>query len=441
MVHGQAEINMREFDPRRFGGWATKDYTEKVSIADYQHMYYCYKPAEQHLVGRELRKSTTYDQMKAHGARFSQVFGWETPRWFAPDGEGEAYSFRHSNWWNSVRGEALAVREQVGLMDLSAFAKFDILGKDANVFLERICANAIPRHDGGIALAHLLNENGFIESEITVTRLGKEHFYVISAAAAQLHDFDELRMRRRDSEAVVIDDVTDVFGTLVLAGPRSREALAACADADVSNTSFPWFTGKSIEVAGIPGVRALRISYVGELCFELHCKAQVLPRLFEALMEAGAPYGIRLFGTYAMNSLRMEKAYRGFGSELTNEVDMFEASMERFIRLDKPDFIGKAASLVKKQRGARIKLVYLRVEAGDSDCRGNEPVYHGDKLVGATTSGAYGHTVGASLAFAYVDPTLIASGTKFDVLVLGQRRKAQVLAEPAWDAANIRLRM
>jgi dimethylglycine dehydrogenase len=148
-----------------------------------------------------------------------------------------------------------------------------------------------------------------------------------------------------------------------------------------------------------------------------------------------------LFGSYAMNSLRMEKAYRGFGSELTNEVDMFEASIDRFIRLDKPDFIGKAASLVKKQRGARIKLVYLRVEAGDSDCRGNEPVYHGDKLVGATTSGAYGHAVGASLAFAYVDPTLIAAGTQFDVLVLGQRRKAQVLAEPAWDAANIRLRM
>jgi dimethylglycine dehydrogenase len=168
---------------------------------------------------------------------------------------------------------------------------------------------------------------------------------------------------------------------------------------------------------------------------------QRMPPLFEALMAAGASHGIRLFGTYAMNSLRMEKGYRGWGTELTTEVDMFEASMERFIRLDKPRFIGKAASLLKKKRGERIKLVYLGVEAGDNDCRGNEPVYHRGKLAGATTSGAYGHSVGKSLAFAYVNPALTAPGTEFEILMLGQRRAAQVLGEAAWDPANVRLRM
>jgi dimethylglycine dehydrogenase len=192
---------------------------------------------------------------------------------------------------------------------------------------------------------------------------------------------------------------------------RARDVLCACTDADLSNPAFPWLTGKPIDVAGVGGVRVLRISFVGELAFELHCNMQLMPRLFEALTAAGAPYGIRLFGTYAMNSLRMEKAYRGWGSELTTEVDMFEASMERFIQLDKPEFIGKVASLLKRRRGERIKLVYLEVEAADSDCHGNEPIFHSGKVVGVTTSGAFGHAVGKSLAFAYVDPTLVAAGT------------------------------
>jgi dimethylglycine dehydrogenase len=164
-----------------------------------------------------------------------------------------------------------------------------------------------------------------------------------------------------------------------------------------------------------------------------------MPQVCDALMAAGEPMGMKLFGTYAMNSLRMEKAYRGWGSELTSEIDMFEASMERFIRLDKPDFIGRDASLILQQRGPRMQLVYLSVDATDSDCVGNEPVYAGDELVGLTTSGAYGHAVGQSLAFAYVPPDKIGPGTEFDVLVFGERRKARVLADAAWDPGNVRL--
>ncbi|SDR43447.1 dimethylglycine dehydrogenase [Rhizobiales bacterium GAS113] len=440
MVHGQAEINMREFDPRRFGNWATKDYTQAVAVADYQHMYYCYKPSEQHEAGRNLRLSSVHERLRAEGAQFSQVFGWERARWYDRSGEGERFSFKRSNAWDAVRAEALAVRERAGLMDLSSFSKFEISGPDANAFLERIFANTIPAHEGGIALGHLLNANGFIESEMTITRLGPQRFYLLSAAAVELHDFDQLAWRRRDGERVLITNVTDAFGTLVLAGPRARDVLSGCTDVDLSNPSFRWLTGKEAVVAGVPGVRLLRITYVGELGWELHCPMAEMPKVFDALMEAGRPHGMALFGAFAMNSLRMEKAYRGWGAELTTEIDMFEASMERFIRLGKSDFIGRSASLAVKQRGPRMKLVYLDVDAGDADCMGNEPVYHGDRLTGVTTSGAYGHATNRSLAFAYIDPRLTDPGTALEIMVLGERRRATVLADAAWDAANERLR-
>ncbi len=434
MVHGQAEINMREFDPRRFGKWATKDYTAEVSLADYHHMYYCYKPAEQHQVGRGLRKSSLYDRLEKHGAQFQQIFGWERARYY---GAPENFSFRRNNVFEIVKAEALAVRERVGLMDLSTFAKFEVKGLDAFAFLNRITANKLPAKNGGITLTHLLNENGFIESEMTITRLADDHFYVLSAAAAQDYDFDQLTWRLSVSEKVAITDVTDNYAVLVLAGPRARDVLAQCTKADLHH---PWLTAQTALVAGAENVRMLRVNYVGELGWEIHVPMTSAPKVFDALMEAGQSHGIKLFGTYAMNSLRMEKAYRGWGSELTAEIDMFEASMSRFIRLDKPDFTGKAASEIKKQRGPRMQLVYIEVDNTDSDCMGNEPVYHNGKQVGLTTSGGFGHAVGKSLAFAYVDPTLTALGTEFEVMTFAEKRKARIIVEPIYDPQNARLR-
>lgn len=440
MVHGQAEINMREFDPRRFGPWATKDYTEAVSISDYHHMYHCYKPSEQHAVGRDLRRSSIHERLAAEGAQFAQVFGWERARWYDPRHQGEHFSFKRSNWWEAVRAESLAVRERVGLMDLSTFAKFEVSGPDASAFLDRICANRIPAKDGGLVLGHLLNQNGFIESEMTITRLGPERFYVLSAAVAQIHDFDQLTWRLRYGERVAVADVTDDYGVLVLAGPRSRDVLAACTEIDLSNAAFRWLTAREATAAGEAGVRLLRVNYVGELGWEVHCPMAAMPAVFEALMVAGRPHGIALFGSYAMNSLRMEKAYRGWGSELTSEVDMVEAAMERFLRLDKPEFVGKAATLALKRRGPRMTLVYLDIDATDSDSLGNEPVYHAGRLVGITTGGAYGYATQRSLAFAYVDPLLTAPGTVYEVVLLGERRGATVLPDAVWDPANARLR-
>jgi dimethylglycine dehydrogenase len=445
MMNGQAEINMREFDPRRFGSWTTPQYTRAAALEDYRRMYYCYKPGEQHETGRGLRKSAFYDVLAREGAQFEQTFGWERPRWFDRNGTApEQFSWQRSNWWHAVEQEALAVRERVGLADLSAFSKFEVSGPDAQAFLARICANKIPPRDGGIVLTHLLTPAGFIESELTVTRLLHDHYYLLSAAVAELHDLDQLLWRRLPHERVSIVDVTEQLGVLVLAGPRAREVLRRTTTLDVGNAAFPWLTCRIAPVAGAPNVRLLRINYVGELGWELHLPMAQMAHVGDALLMAGARYGIRLFGSYAMNSLRLEKAYRSWGAELTNEVTMIEADMRRFLDFSK-DFIGKAATLDSQSRGPRTRLTYLQVDAADADCLGNEPVFCGDRLVGITTSGAYGFAVRKSLAFAYVDPTLVDRAADPDardlqISIRGENRAARIVEQPAWDPRNERLR-
>ncbi len=439
MVHGAADINMLEFDPRRFGNWADKDYTSVLSVVDYQHMYYCYRPGEQHPDKRPLRTSSLYERLKTAGAQFQAVFGWERARWFDESGEGEDYSFRRSNWFAPVKAECEAVRQRVGLMDLSTFAKFDVTGPGAAGFLERICANRVPKKVGGIMLGHLLTEGGRIDSELTVTRLAEDHFYVLSAATAQLHDMDALHWRLEPGEDVTIADITDDYGVLVLAGPRSRDVLQPLTGEDLSNEGMRWLTGRIATVAGVEGVRLLRVNYVGELGWELHCPMGEMPKVFDQLMAAGKPHGIRLFGTYAMNSLRMEKAYRGWGGELTAEITMVEADMERFVRWDK-EFTGKAATLASKQQGPRISLVYMEVDATDADCAGNEPILQGGKVVGLTTGGAYGHTVEKSLTFAYVDPNKADMDAPFEIEIFAEPRAARIIPQPAYDPDNQRPR-
>ncbi len=439
MVHDDCDINMHEFDPRRFGNWATSDYTKIKSIEDYQAMYTCLAPGEQHPGGRPLRSSTLYETLKERGAQFEQVFGWERPAWYDTRNTGEEFTFRRSNAFQAVAKECKAVRETVALMDLSTFAKFDITGKDAFGFLNRICANKMPSSVGGVALAHLLSNNGRIEGEVTVTRLAENHFYVLSGATAQVHDFDAIQQAIQNDEDVSVTDITDDFGTLVLAGPMSRKVLEQITSSDLSNDAFRWLTGKEIKIENIR-LRALRVSYVGELGWELHVPMPDLPKVFDAVMKAGAEFGISLFGTYAMNSLRLEKAFRGMGSELTAEVNMVEADMERFVGWAKDNFSGKQATDKARQSGVKQKLVYLSVDAKDTDCRGNEPVFANGELVGVTTSGGFGHIVGKSLAFAYVNIGYEKAGTRLIIETLDRQCDAVVEAEPLWDPKALRMR-
>ncbi len=439
MVHGQTEINMAGFDPRRFGKWALGKYLLDKSIDEYQQMYQLPYPNENRPAGRPLKKTPVYDKLAAVGAQFGDVFGWERAKWFAQPGQTEEYSFRRNNCFDTVARECETVRERVGLLDLTSFAKFDVIGAHAHTYLDRLNANRIPRRDGGVVLSHMLTELGGIECEATITRLAPDRFYVLSAAVAELHDLDWLRQHINDGEDVTVNNVTHDYAVLVLTGPRSRDVLAKLTDEDLGNQAFPWLRGKEIEVSGIP-TRALRISYVGELGWELHHPVNEMEKLYDLIMVAGEEFGIANFGTYAVNAMRMEKAYKAWGAELTTEITMVEADMDRFVDSDKADFIGRQATLERAGQGIETKLVYVSVDTEDADPIGNEPVYDGDRLIGVTTGGAYGFTVAKSLAFAYVEPAYASPGSQFDIRIIGENRRATVLAEPAYDASNQRLR-
>ena len=436
MLHGDSEINMTGFDPRRFGVFADAGYMGARGRQDYSRTYVTPPPGEELPAARHLRTSPLYGRLKAQGCVYTETFGWERPKWFSPDGREEQYSFRHNNVFELVREECLAVRERVGILDLSGFAKYDVTGPDAETLLDRLCANRLPNR-GRIALTHLLSEGGRIGAEATVTRLDDEAFYVLSAAGAELRDLDHLEQGRRPAERVRIDNVTDRRGVLVLAGPQARAVLARITDAPLESSAFPWLSGREIEVAGRP-VRALRVNYVGELGWELHPPMEHMEPLYDALMEAGADFGIRNFGLYAVNSLRLEKAYRSWGAELTNEVTMIDAAMERFIKFDKGDFIGREATL--GQRDRTLQLIYFSLDPGDADVQGGEPIFAGERCVGVTTTGGYGHFVRQSLGFGYVPPSLAGPDAGLTVDILGRRRRVSMLKDPVYDPANRRLR-
>ena len=439
MVHGQTDINVRDMDPRRFGKWASGDYAIAKSVDEYQQMYQPHLPGEYRDAGRPTRVTSLYEKLKQSGAVYADTFGWERAKWYAPQGVEEEYGFRRTNSFDAVASECRAVREAVGLTDLSSFAKYEVTGDDALTFLERLCANRVPAKPGGVALSQMLTTLGGIESEATVTCLAPNHYYLLSGAVAELHDLDWLVQHVEKNEDVTVRNVTDDFGVLVVTGPQSREVLASLTDTGLTNEDgFTWMSAQEITVAGI-NVRALRVSYVGELGWELHCPMEKISELDDALMQAGKDHGIQRFGTYAMNSLRLEKAYKGWGSELTTEISLVESDMLRFARKS-GGYIGADVVEQKQRDGVPIHLVYCEVDAKDADPMGNEPVLDGEKIIGVTTSGGYGHCVQKSLTFAYVNTGYESAGTTFDIRILGELRKATVLSEAAWDPDNERLK-
>ena len=440
IVHGDADVNMASLDPRRFGPWADETYTRAKAFDAYTQMYALHIPGEEREAGRKCRVTPIYQTLADKGCIYTEAFGWERPKWFSLDGREEELSYRRNNIFEVVAAECLAVSERVGVIELSSFSKFDVSGPDSEAFLNRIFANRMPQRVGGIKLAHLLSETGRIQTEATITRIEENLFYILTGSAWEVKDFDALTRAVTEGEAVTISNVTDDWGNLIVAGPRSRDLLEKLTTADLSSASFRWLTGKQIEVAGAP-CRALRVNYVGELGWELHHPMNRMLELYAAICEAGAEYDIVDFGAYAVNSLRMEKCYRGMGADLTNEISPLEAGLERFVSMKKDAFVGREALERIKSKAVALKLVYLEIDALDADCMGGEPVHANGRVVGVTTSGGFGHRIQKSLAFAYVEPAFAEVGTQIEIEALEDRRRATVLKdEPAYDPANERLR-
>ncbi len=435
MTYGQAEINMRSFDPRRFGDWAIGQYTDAKSIDDYEHMYYLPCPGEYLDAGRPVRTTPMYEIEKSKGAVFAENNGHERAKWFNPEKSGENYSFKRNNSFANVAKEVEATRTRVGIMNLSAFSKFLVKGEGAAKFMDYLTANKLSKI-GGITLSHILTEGGGVyESEFTITRLGEDEFYLSSGAGDRHRDFD-LLTKANQSDSIKITDITEDYGVLVVAGPSSRDVLRKICQ---NSLTYPWLTYQTIDFAGISAF-ALRINYVGELGWELHVPVAQIGDLYHKIWQAGTEFGIADVGLYAINSMRMEKSYRGLGSELTNELTPIEANMERFVDYTK-EFRGKKALMALKASGkVRYKLTCLEISNGDNEVLGNEPVFHNGIRVGVTTSGAYAHHGKKSLAFAYIKPELCVKGLKFTIPMLGVVRNAVAIDESPYDAKNTRLR-
>ena len=436
MVHGAADISMREFDPRRFGDYANKEWQVIKAEEDYCLRHEIPFPHFNRLAGRPIKPSPLYETLKAKGAVYEEVYGFERPRWFARDGvaQEDHYSFRRTAEDQMVAHEVAAVRERVGIMDVTAFTKVEVSGPDAYALLDRLTANRMPQKVGSINLTHMLNRRGRIELETTIVRMAEDRFYLVCAAFFEQRLLDHLA-QHRDQEDVKIDALSASWSALSLNGPRSRDVLQACTNADLSNAGFRWLSAQEITIAG-HRVWAFRMSYAGELGWELHMPDAACVDVYSALWSAGEPFGITDYGSFAMNVMRMEKGFKGAG-ELTNEVTLAEADVLRFARTDK-DYLGRDATL-----NADLPWVcaYLEIEPdGDVDGHGGEAVMKDGAVVGSTASVAYGHTVGKILAFAYIKPEAAAAGTDLQVVVHGSPRAAKVLAEPAYDPQSERPR-
>jgi dimethylglycine dehydrogenase len=441
MVHGAGDINMREFDPRRFGPYATKDWQIIKAEEDYCLRHEIPFPHFNRLDGRPVKPSPLYERLKEKGAVFEEVFGHERPRWFARESleQRDYYSFARPQWQKAVAFESDSVRQRAGIMDISAFTKIEVSGPDSGVFIDRLVANSLPKKDGGIVLTHFLNDGGRIELEATVVRFAWDRFYLVCAAFFEQRLFDHLTFHRRD-ENVSVTNLSSQWAALALQGPRSRVILGAATPAALDNASFRWLTAREIEIAGHT-VWALRLSYGGELGWEIHGSREHMPAVYDALWVAGETHGIADYGSFTMNVLRMEKCFRGAG-ELTNEVTLPEADVMRFVKTDKGDFLGREATLASMQKPLRWLCTYLEIEAdGVWDGNGGEAVRMDGRVVGSTSSVAYSHTTGSILAFAYLKPAAAKPGTGLEVFLKDEWRGARVLDRPAYDPDNEKPRM
>jgi dimethylglycine dehydrogenase len=444
IVEGEPGIDMLAADPRRFGPYAGKRYVVTKNEETYRNVFTIHYPDEERPDARPAKTSPVYEKLKRMGAVFGQRYGWERANWFAPVGVAakDDWSFRRTNWFEHVGNECRRLRERVGVIDLTPFTKHLVRGPGAEAWLDSLVANKVPAKVGRMALSHALTKRGGIRSEFTITKLAEEFFYVVSAGAAERYDTDLLFKRMPRDGSVSLQNITTARGCFVLAGPRSRDLLAKITDTRLDNEAFPWLTGQVAEVGLATDVYLLRVNFVGSLGWELHFPIEYASHIFEALFAAGEEFGIGMAGMRAMESLRMEKSYRMWGSDLTRENTPFEAGLDRFVRMKKGEFTGRAALERQLAAGVPNRFVTLDVHGvKDADPLGNEPLFDGKgRMIGRATSGAYGHVLKKSLAIGYVKPEFAEVGTEIAIEILGERKDAIVLVDSPYDPENKDLR-
>lgn len=431
IVHGESEINMREFDPRRFGSYASNNYQVVKAKEDYILRHEVPFPNYNRLDARPVRPSVIYDLLRDNNAVFEEVYGHERPRWFAPNNlpPRDIYSFRRSQLHEIIANEVNAVQKRAGLMDISAFTKVELSGKKSKEFLARLIPNQLPE-PGKMRLTHLLNKAGRIELETTVFCLEKNRFYLVCAAFFEQRILDILHFSRGVAQ-VTIHNLSDEWGALAINGPASRKILSEVTNSPLSNSIFPWLSIREIEISGAR-LWAFRMSYAGELGWELHGPRQAIRDSFKSILAMGPSNGLRLYGSFAMNSMRLEKGYLG-ASELTNEVTLAETGQMRFVDQNH-NFVGDQATF---NSTPRFQCVQLAIEDnGNTDGNGGEAIYSSGKRIGSISSIGFGHRVNKLLAFGFVNPDYATKESRVEVRIMNELRKATVLTNPPYDQQN-----
>ena len=443
MVDGDPGFDVWAMDIARFGEWATRSYTNEKVRENYSRRFSIRFPNEELPAARPQQTTALYDVMVASGAVMGDSWGMETPLWFAPKGvePRDVVSFHRSNDFAHVKAECLGVRNGVGVTEIANFAKYEFAGPGAEAFLARLMTNKMPRK-GRLVLTPMLNPKGKLIGDFTIAKADDERFLMWGSSQAQKYHmrwFEQhlpsdgsVRLRRFDMDLV----------GLSLAGPKSRDVLQQITDADVSGAAFKFLEHRAIDIANTPAL-INRVTYTGDLGYEIWVAPEYLRRLHQAIMAAGRDHGVINFGMRALLSLRLEKNFPTWYRELRPIYGPFEAGLDRFVDLTKNDFIGRDAAVVERNQGGKLRRVTMVVEAGDADVLGDEPIWHDGAVVGWVTSGGYGHYVDKSLAQGYVPMALAAekAAGAFAIEIIGEQRKATVIAEPLFDPDGKRMRM
>ena len=442
IVNGNPTIDMLGVDPRRFGDYATKSYLIEKNEEAYANVFTVHYPDEERPAARPLRTAPCYERLKKMGGVFGVSFGWERANWFAPNGVEaiDDWSFRRSSYHEHVGAEIQNMSKNVGLLDLSGFAKCRISGPSAESFLNFLVANKISKTIGRVSLCHALNSLGGVHSEFTITKESENSFYLVSAGAYQRLDHDWIKKNMPTDNSVIFEDLTNSKGVLVLAGPKSRELMKLVSKDNFENENFPWLTSQIVNIGNYP-VLAMRVNFVGELGWELHHPIEYQNQIFDILFQHGSKLNLKPFGIRAMDSLRIEKSYRLPGRELSIEYAALESGLNRFVSENKGDFIGRDGLAEWKSKGLSYGFVTLEVHnVKDADALGNNPIYLDGKVIGRATSGGYGHRIKKSLVLAMINPSLIKIGLKVKIDILGTKYDASIINESPYDPSNEKLR-
>ncbi len=442
IVDGNPTIDMLGVDPRRFGSYATKNYLIEKNEEAYANVFTIHYPDEERSAGRPLRTAPCYERLKKMGAVFGASFGWERANWFAPEGveQVDDWSFRRSSYHEHVGSEIENLSKNVGLLDLSGFAKCRISGRSAETFLNHLVANKLPKKIGRVSLCHALNSLGGVHSEFTITREKENSFYLVSAGGFQRLDHDWIKKHMPSDNSVIFEDLTNSKGVLVLAGPKSRELMQLVSKDNFANEHFPWLTSKKINIGNYPAI-AMRVNFVGELGWEIHHPIEYQNQIFDLLFEHGSKLSLKPFGIRAMDSLRIEKSYRLPGRELSIEYAALESGLDRFVAENKGDFHGRNGLSEWKSRGFLYGFATLEVHGvTDADALGNNPIYLDGKVIGRATSGGYGHRIQKSLVLAMINPSNIKIGMKVKIDILGNKFDASIIEESPYDPENEKLK-